>query len=144
MHSPSSTMIPPNPSLKRFLGNHANTHQKQLKLNSGLQGCQDPRVVFDLQLLLERQSLNETWNKLMKNGMLSSDQLNLQSDSLNNRAIGSPIGNFPCACCDRECDLKCLTTCQSPTSSSTHQERPVAKLLNSWMWSKEAGELQVK
>jgi hypothetical protein len=91
---------------------------------------------FDLQLLLERQTLNETWNKLVKNGLLTSDQIKLSVEGINNKTIGSPSGNFPCACCDGECDLKCQALSQNSSSS----ERPVVKFLNSWTWNKDVGK----
>ncbi len=142
MPSSGPIMIQPNAPSIGFFGNHL-SGQKQLRLNSTLQNDQDIGVKFDLQLLLERQSLNETWNKLVKNGLLTLDQMNLCLDGINNKTIGSPSGNFPCACCDGECDLKCQIASQSPTSS-THLERPLARFLNSWTWNKDAGGLHYK
>lgn len=139
MHPTCTTRLPPNPSSKIILGIQTNT-QKQFRINNALKSSQDSRVKFDLQLLLERQSLNETWNKLVKNGMLTSDQISQHADSLNNRSVGSPTGNFPCACCERECDLKCQTVSQTSPNILTQQERPTAKFLNSWMWNKDASK----
>ena len=137
MQATCPVVLQPSASSKGFFGTHL-SGQKQLRLNNSLQSGHDIGVKFDLQLLLERQSLNETWNKLVKNGMLTVEQMNLCLDGLNNKTIGSPSGNFPCACCDGECDLKCQIASQSPTGS-THLESPVVKFLNSWKWNKDAG-----
>jgi hypothetical protein len=93
---------------------------------------------FDLQLLLERQSLNETWNKLVKNGLLTSDQINLSVEATNNKTIRSPSVNFPCVCCDGECNLKCQNVSQSSIGSSG-VEKPVLKFLNAWVWNNDVG-----
>jgi hypothetical protein len=135
MPAPTSAILPrPNASSKTIFVNHMSTKKQ---MNNTLQNSHDFGMMkFDLQLLLERQSLNETWNKLVKNGLLTSDQINLNVDGINNKTIGSPSGNFPCACCDGECDLKCQTLSQNSTSS----ERPVVKFLNSWAWNKDVGK----
>lgn len=113
-----------------------------MKISNAAKTCPDISIKFDPQLLLERQSLNETWNKLMKSGVLSSDQACTFFDSVNNRTIGSPSGNFPCACCDGECDLKCQTLSQSPNSFPPYLERSLNKLLTSFTWNKDAGKWQ--
>ena len=134
MPSSCSAIIPqPNASSKGFFGSHMSTKKQ---LNNTPQNSHDFGIKFDLQLLLERQSLNETWNKLVKNGLLTSDQINLDDECINNKTIGSTSGNFPCACCDGECDLKCQILSQNSTSS----ERPVVKFLNSWAWNKDVGK----
>lgn len=124
---------PTNTSSKGFVVNHSSTKKQ---LNNSLQNSHDFGMKFDLQLLLERQSLNETWNKLVKNGFLTLDQISISVEGINNKTIGSPSGNFPCACCEGECDLKCQTLSQNSASL----ERPVVKFLNSWAWNKDVGK----
>lgn len=125
----------PNACSKGSFGNRFSTKKH---LNSTLQSGNDLGIKFDLQLLLERQSLNETWNKLVKNGILTSDQINLLVEATNNKTIRSPSGNFPCACCDGECELKCQSVSQSSIGSS-YIEKPVIKFLNAWTWNKDVG-----
>lgn len=119
-------------------GSFGNRFSTKKHLNSTLQSGHDLGIKLDLQLLLERQSLNETWNKLVKNGLLTSDQINLSVEATNNKTIRSPSGNFPCACCDGECDLKCQNMSQSSIGSSG-VEKPVLKFLNAWVWNNDVG-----
>lgn len=113
--------------------------QKQFLMTSGilLKG-QNAGFEIDLQQLLERQSLNETWNKLLKHSLLSSDHPDNYPDSFNNRIVGNLAVNFPCACCDRDCDLKCqISGLQSP--DSIQQATLLTKYLKTWLWNKEIG-----
>ena len=121
---------PTNTSSKGFVVNQSSTKKQ---LNNSLH---DFGMKFDLRLLLERQSLNETWNKLVKNGLLTFDQISISVEGINNKT-SSPSGNIPCACCEGECDLKCQTLSQKSASL----ERPVVKFLNSWAWNKDVGKL---
>lgn len=109
--------------------------------NNGKNGFTKP-MEFDLQMLLERRSLCELWNKAVKNGVLTDHQL-LTSTALGG-AIASPSGTFPCACCnpfnggsDESCDVKC----QAAASPSDHLcMETVSKIINGWTWKKEIGK----
>jgi len=107
---------------------------KHVKINSGQSAGQDV-FKFDLQLLLERGTLNKTWNKLMRSGVLGDL---ISSPTVSNINLGSPLGAFPCACCEGDCDTKCLTIPQSPTDTPTPEI--VAKVVHSWTWSKDSSE----
>lgn len=107
---------------------------KLVKIGIGQAAGQDT-FRFDLQLLLERGTLNETWNKLMRSGVLG-DMMN--SPTISNINLISPSGTFPCACCEGECDTKCPTVPQSP--SDPLHPNTVARLIHSWTWSKDLGE----
>ena len=108
-------------------------NQNQGKINT-IPAVQDT-FKFDLQSLLERETLNETWNKLMRNGLL----VDLISHStVSNKSYGSPIGMFPCACCEGECDTKCPTLI--PNSTDPVHSEAVAKVIHSWAWNKDPSE----
>ena len=108
---------------------------KHVKSNNG-QGTGQDTFKFDLQLLLERGTLSETWNKLMRSGVLVDVT---SSPSVSNINLGSPLGTFPCACCEGDCDTKCMTAPQSPSDALNPET--VAKVVHSWTWSKDSSKL---
>jgi hypothetical protein len=108
------------------------TNHKPFKVNHGLSGNSHDQFKFDLQLLLQRDSLSETWNQLMRNGAL----MDLMSNSItSNKGAGCLNTAFPCACCDGDCDVKCKGL--PKTTTSIVQVDNLTKILNSWTWGQD-------
>ena len=106
--------------------------QKPLKMSHQLVNGHEA-IKFDVQLLLERESLSETWNRLMKKGVLL-DHANLAAFS-NKISIGSSgSAGLQCVCCEVDCDTKCKAT--GPGASTIMHLETVAKKLNCWTWQR--------
>lgn len=93
---------------------------------------------FDLQNLLERRSMGEIWNKLLKTGVLKDHQSTLEGID----SIKLSPGTFPCACCNplnsHSGDADCGAKCQIAISPNEQMEK-VSKIINSWTWEKDVG-----
>lgn len=92
---------------------------------------------FDPQHILERRSLSETWNYLMRNGSIT-DVMVSSCGGISNNNLSSPIGTFPCACCEGlESESKCQFLSSPSQSSDVIHLESINKALSSWTWDSQ-------